>query len=274
MIQRSRSMRVIVIAQAMAALICAASVYAAKNSLAQAERSFLEGRYDDAVSEADALIKSRSGHADEAYYIKGLSELKLKRFEDARRSFDTIKLRYPYSKRLFDAYLGMGDSCMLEGDSAGALGAYNEMAAKFVGDKNTPLIYHRLGDCYEKLGLKEKAAEYRNKAKSASPMSFESQPAYGAQKSGSISDTGKIRSAPEYSVQIGSFKNKRNAEKLARDLSCKGYEARVDMPLGGGDGLYKVRVGKSASRQQAENIASRLNMEGCNTRICSDGVCE
>ena len=123
---------------------------AARTNVQAAERAFMEGRYEAAVGEADALIRAGRGKKDELYYLKGISQLKMDQYTEARASFDHVIAKYPRSKKLFDAYLGRGDSYLLAGDAGKALGVYNEMKVKFAGESNIAILDLRIAECYEK----------------------------------------------------------------------------------------------------------------------------
>ena len=61
-----------------------------------------------------------------------------------------------------------------------------------------------------------------------------------------------------WAVQLGSFSNKENAEKLAADLRKQGYAAflsRLQTPSGA---LHRVRIGPQKDRESAEAMAERL----------------
>ena len=61
-----------------------------------------------------------------------------------------------------------------------------------------------------------------------------------------------------WAVQLGSFSNKENAEKLAADLRKQGYAAFLSQ-LGTGSGqLHRVRIGPQKDRESAEAMAGRL----------------
>lgn len=61
-----------------------------------------------------------------------------------------------------------------------------------------------------------------------------------------------------WAVQLGSFSNKQNAEKLAADLRKQGYAAFLSQ-LGTDEGrLHRVRIGPQKDRQSAEAMAARL----------------
>ncbi|GIX46812.1 MAG: hypothetical protein KatS3mg131_1023 [Candidatus Tectimicrobiota bacterium] len=65
--------------------------------------------------------------------------------------------------------------------------------------------------------------------------------------------------ATAYSVQVGSFRARDQAETLKQRLSDKGYTPRVQLVHVPGKGLwYRVRVGEFAERTAAQQLAQRL----------------
>ena len=62
-----------------------------------------------------------------------------------------------------------------------------------------------------------------------------------------------------YSVQVGSFRARQQAEQLQRRLLAKGYAARVEASTVPGRGIwYRVRIGDFADRGAADRAAQRL----------------
>ena len=227
--------------------------YCAEADITAVEKSFLEGRYERAAYDAGKLIDSGARHRDELYYIKGLSELKLTEFTKARNSFNELLNKYPSSVRAFDANTGIGDAYFLEGKYDSALKAYNDTVSKFPNDKNTAVLYDRIGECHRKLGsgASETPASNIEKTESRLPM---------PQESG-------------ISVQVGCFKSKHNADLLSEKLSKRGYESRVELPVNQGDSLYRVKVGHPRSKEEANDLAIRLKRSGYSTKICTNEIC-
>jgi cell division septation protein DedD len=65
-----------------------------------------------------------------------------------------------------------------------------------------------------------------------------------------------------FSVQVGSFRARDEAESLHTILSNKGYKTAIKTSLVPGQGiLYRVRVGQFAERKAAKRIARRLASE-------------
>jgi tetratricopeptide (TPR) repeat protein len=227
-----------------------------------AEKLFLEARYDKAVIAADKLIEGKAGQRDQLYYLKGLSELKLGRFKDARESFEYIVSRYPDSKVSFDALTGIGDAYYLEGNTHSALRIFNEVLEKYPTDRNISMIKDRVVKCRERLGTTTLSAAAPEGVPAAAPAPPQ--------------ETSVLKNPPPsgaISVQVGSFKSKYNAERLARKLSWKSYDSFVDESSSASDKLYRVRVGHLNSPQEAESLAKRLKADGYSTKICADDVC-
>ncbi len=61
-----------------------------------------------------------------------------------------------------------------------------------------------------------------------------------------------------WAVQLGSFSNKQNAEKLAADLRKQGYAAFLSQLKTGSGQLHRVRIGPQKDRESAEAMAARL----------------
>lgn len=63
-------------------------------------------------------------------------------------------------------------------------------------------------------------------------------------------------------VQIGTFSQKDNAEKLAATLKGRGFSPTISPATSGGRKLYRVRVGPAGSREAAASLARRLAAAG------------
>jgi DedD protein len=63
-------------------------------------------------------------------------------------------------------------------------------------------------------------------------------------------------------VQLGSFGQKENAEKLVRDMTAKGFATFIAPITTNGRELYRVRVGPTRDRASAEALAAQLKRMG------------
>ncbi len=65
-----------------------------------------------------------------------------------------------------------------------------------------------------------------------------------------------------WAVQLGSFSNEQNAERLAADLRTQGYAAFLSKVDTGSGALHRVRIGPQKDRDSAETVATKLNQAG------------
>ena len=78
----------------------------------------------------------------------------------------------------------------------------------------------------------------------------------------SSSSTPAASATGMWAVQLGSFGNQQNAERLAAELRKQGFAAFLGkLPAGSGD-LHRVRIGPQKDREAAEAMAARLARAG------------
>ncbi len=65
-----------------------------------------------------------------------------------------------------------------------------------------------------------------------------------------------------WAVQLGSFSNQQNAERLAAELRAEGYAAFLSKLDTGSGALHRVRIGPQKDRDSAESVAARLGKSG------------
>jgi DedD protein len=65
-----------------------------------------------------------------------------------------------------------------------------------------------------------------------------------------------------FAVQLGTFGKRENAERLAREMTAKGFAAFVMPTTANGHELYRVRVGPTRDRAAAEALAAQLKRVG------------
>ena len=245
------------------------------------EKLFLEEKYDRAAAEAGKLIDANSSKRDELYYLKGLSEMKTGKFAEARKDFEYLIERYSGSKRALDAHIGIGDAYLLEGNKTGAMRSYNAALEEFPDNKNIEVVKQRLERCRSKNPVdidssvpsepqndevKSEFSDIKARINAARTTGEEVQNITPKTKS----LPAPIKSGGYFSVQVGSFKSRTNAQKLSYKLSRKGYEARVESPIDPGDKLYRVKVARLTYSREAEILELKLKREGYPTRICRE----
>jgi len=72
-----------------------------------------------------------------------------------------------------------------------------------------------------------------------------------------------------WAVQLGSFASRENAQRLANEVSAKGYSAFVSKYESAARVRYRVRVGPEEERAQAEALAKRLKSDGRQVSVVS-----
>ena len=70
-----------------------------------------------------------------------------------------------------------------------------------------------------------------------------------------------------WAVQLGSFGNKENAERLAAELRKQGFAAFLSNVTTAGGELHRVRVGPQKDRESAEQMAARLRKAGHDVKV-------
>lgn len=83
-------------------------------------------------------------------------------------------------------------------------------------------------------------------------------------------DSSTEESAFSYAVQVGAFKNQKDAEILKKKLEKKGHKPYIKKITGAKNiKLYKVRTGSFASKEEAGTLLARLKKEGFKPFITS-----
>jgi cell division septation protein DedD len=83
-----------------------------------------------------------------------------------------------------------------------------------------------------------------------------------------MSDDPKARSGPIYTVQVGAFKSRKEADALTADLEGKGLKARRQKVGKKEKTLYKITVGEFSEKKEAEVLALKLKKtEGLKTFV-------
>ncbi len=74
-------------------------------------------------------------------------------------------------------------------------------------------------------------------------------------------ETARAAGPSGYTVQVGAFRQKSEAETKARQLKAKGFESRIEPPESPED-LYLIQVGRFKSRADAVAMQLRLKKSG------------
>lgn len=228
-------------------------------SLDRIRVSFLKGDYARTIRDCEYLLKRspRKGVKEEAYYLLGVSCLKEDNISKAQETFELIIKDFPNGKFIDLAQLGLAEVYSGQTDYDKALGIYSDILEKFSNSSYLSIVLFRLGECYQKQGEWAKARHYYERLAKEYPLSIEA---------GKVNE---ILKGDEFAftVQVGSFKDKKNAERLKDAMLNKGYDAYIVKGSTGQITLYRVRVGKFDTRAGAESLERQLKDEGLPSAI-------
>jgi len=218
----------------------------AEQLYSKADKAYMQGDYSDALDKCKRVLNDYkiSRFRDDAHYLAGLSLLKLGRYESARSYFYKVVSRKPASPLEEDAYLGAADSYLLEKKYDKARELYQEILIHYANTDYRDTISQRLQKIKTDTKKKPKKAKSRGGSRTAPTSS-------------------------KYTVQIGCFRNKSNANALYRKFKKLGYSAYIISGKMDGVGVYKVRIGKFSSEKKAESFAKKLRRNGYETKVTS-----
>ena len=223
-------------------------------SLNRAEALYLQGSYSESIDECATSI-ARNKDLDKAYYLLGLNYLKINDTEKAREKLKILIGNYSSSKYIDNAQLLYADSYFVEQDYAGAGALYEGIL------KNNPLLassaYLGLARCALKTGDWGKAKGYAEALQQKFPKSLE---AVAAKEL-------FARDEFFFTVQVGCFASTKNAQRLVQKLKDKQFDGYIDELPSPQNILYRVRVGKLKTRQEAETLKNALEQNGYPTKI-------
>lgn len=225
-------------------------------TLQKAWTYYLKGDYKSAVDACRVVSKNKM-LGEEGRYLMGLSLLKLKGTEEARKNFEFVLETYPSSSIKDELLLGIADSYYLEGrfDMAGQY--YERLLRSFSATGYASMAYLRLGVSQQRQGKWQEAESSFYKLIRDYPLSLEAAEAKACLR----------KKADFFSVQVGAFSRKVNADRLCSKLKKKGYDVRVEKSYMKDALIYLVKVGKFNTRFQAQQKAAKLKKEGFSARI-------
>ena len=102
----------------------------------------------------------------------------------------------------------------------------------------------------------EKDLPVADKSPATGPVKSQPKAAENTKLVQAISPTGM------WAVQLGSFSNQANADRLAADLRKQGFAAFLSQLQTESGSLHRVRIGPQKNREGAEAMAAKLNSAG------------
>lgn len=251
-------MKLIIFLLTICLLIPIASLVSAKD-LEEAQVYYLKGDYKQAVETLEKVLAQDVDRpsAPEVYYLLGLSYLKIENHLRAGDCFDIITKEYRRSDLFESALIKLIDIDFLNGDQIKALEKSEEFLAKYPKSERISAILLRQYLANLKLGNWQEADLILSRINDLYPHSPEVEAFLEKQE---IID--------HFTVQVGSFKKRRNAQDLARRLKGEGFDSYISEARSRNDGLYfRVRIGRLQTREEAHSLEKRLIKQGYPTKI-------
>ena len=220
---------------------------------------FLQGNYRRVIFEGQSqLDRMHSGNTDELNYILGLSYLKETKLDLAKDCFRRI-LNNSGSKFREEANLGLGDTYLMAGQFQQAEDIYNKLITNDSNSNQKPAVWYRLSQLESRRGNYQKSNDYLFKLKRDFPLCPELRSTKGI-----ASINVSVNAAVEYSIQVGFFTNRVNANNFKNTLLSKNYPAYVEN-FGAG---FRVKVGRFKLQKQALDLETKLSQDGFKTKVC------
>lgn len=238
----------------------------------------ISGNWEAAAKECQAVLSANPAKEKQemARFYLGLVNFKQQRFAESRSNFNIFLNDFPESGYANFARLGVADTYLLEGNDSLAGKIYLKLLD--TQDKRVaPAVYSRLINLDLKLEDRAKAGEYLTALHAQYPQSFEAAQLKALPEeevvlaSENTAEEEAVNGGPEpdfFTVQVGAFAQEERADKLYMELKQKGEEAYIILPdPEAKPALYRVRVGKFTSSDDAEDLAEKLSAKGYPTKV-------
>lgn len=220
---------------------------------------FLQGNYHRVIFEGENQIsKFNFNSSDELSYILGLSYLKTGNLKSAEESFKRV-IKDARGTLNTQAKLGLADTYLINGQLQEAADIYNAILAEQPNTKFKAAILYRQSLAEFKKGNNSQGNEYLSKLKNDFPLSSELSLTMNIPRSYSV-----LPKNQEYSVQVGFFTNKENADGFKSKLLDRDFPAYTEQASNG----WRVKVGRFKNEQEAVDLERKLSQDGFPTKIC------
>ena len=233
------------------------SKWAAKSYFQLGQRYYLRGEYDKALDCYGKIIVSYS--EDETYwparYWKCKSLIAKGDYKDAMAALRSLE-KSDSGEIGEDMILTAIGSCYLGmKDYEHAAAAYSSLIESMPDSQRIPSAYLLLAESQQSLGKRGEAKKLYQKIIESYPQSMEAQQAQKRLNSIAAPQPKAAKTTPAktgsyFTIQVGAFSSKRNADKLAGRLKKRGYSVNV-IPPRSGSRLHRVTVGKFRTKSGA-----------------------
>lgn len=228
---------------------------------------FCRGMNLSAIEQAGVYGESLAQNqtAPEFLWVSGCSFLAMDQADSALLKFEQILRCFPGSSWAQWAQLGRGD-CFLAGEEFDpAVAEYQQVLDAYKYSQAFPFALSGLARSFARLGDPERALLYRNLLKERYPRSAESvrQPVEAERPAEGIAEPDRAErlAGVRYTVQLGVFGQKENAQRLRSQFEKQGYSVKVKSKLIGGKRYNVVQLGSFVSYQEASELKRKLESQ-------------
>lgn len=200
-----------------------------------------KGDYQEAMVALRSLGEGSSGDIgkDAILMSVGNCYLGMEDYEHAADTYRSLIKSMPDSRRVPSAYLLLAKSLQSLGNMEEAKG-----------------FYRKVIESYSQSIVAQQAQQYLSSLSAPPPKSPPPESAKG--KPAASETAGEKHTSSYFSIQVGAFSSRRNAESLARRLRKRGYSVDIIPPVSGKSRLYRVWVGRYKTRSGALETSKRL----------------
>lgn len=192
--------------------------------------------------------------AEAYYYLGRLSFIP----DSALFYFNKVKTDYPQSRYADISYLEIAKSNIARKKYQNAIITLNELLRKYPDTNLQDEIMFWLGVSYMSSDKEKEGISILENLRKTYPKSVWSERALAIIPS---KDTPEV---PQeyYTVQVGSYRNKSNAEKYAEEIRKKDFSVQIVEALVKGNTYYRVWVGEFSTIEQAKTFSRELESLG------------
>lgn len=187
----------------------------------------------------------------EAYYYLGRLSISP---DSAFYYFNKVKTDHPQSRYADIAYLEIAKSHISLKNYQNAIITLTELLRKYPDTNLHDEIMFWLGVSYMSSGKEEEGVSILKDLRKTYPKSLWSERALTIIPSKDTPDKTK----EYYTVQVGSYRNKNNADNYASEIRAKGYSVQIVEALVKGNTYFRVWVGKFTTIEQAKTFSKEL----------------
>lgn len=229
--------------------------------------NFSKGFYLGTVEIADKFEKKFKGNPYHAQVIWFCASALLAMGETQKACEKYIQLSsfsdYDMSA---SAEIGKADCLFADGKFSSAINQYKKTIERFEDSDVLPLTLIQISSCYAQMNEKDKSLLYYSLYREKYPhgMMVEEKP----KDTVSVGQPEKDKSHKaediinvEYTIQLGVFGVKENANRLSAEFKAKGYVLRIVEKTIDQKRYYVVQLGRFRSHEEARKIREKLEKE-------------